>query len=409
MASTRDQSPSSSRTTKSRKQSKKTLSFLRGQTVKVGPEEPLFNKGLDHRNVDAEPFADPNGAEVKILILSPRDDVVVTVEDEDKWRADLGKCKLSCEALFQRTIMMDALDRHSLGGALEYSCEADAKWASPRPPSGNPLGPDKPDVICSYPCSDLLVGFPLRRLIEPVERKFLGSLEGHMCPQHDNTSKHACAFPFLAFEVKGAAGDIADSRATRQALNTASLALFNIWKFVKGEDEEELFFTRLKIFTVTANALRFVVRAHYPRFTARRQFNREDPISYNFDIVCELSGDTYTRSRVLSVVKNILDYAQNELLSTLQKVVPKALKREELKLSETRRNNQQQKVAGSSILDEDEGRHSERTSSISPSRKRNQEGPGSPKKRHQRGEPSAINQSFESHASVNSNLRNMDI
>ena len=71
-------------------------------------------------------------------------------------------------------------------------------------------------------------------------------------------------FHFLVIEAKNPAIPIEDRKAFHQCSNCASQALFNFFEFFRdaGTKHEDLFFVKVKFFSVVANRTGLLVRIH---------------------------------------------------------------------------------------------------------------------------------------------------
>ncbi len=78
---------------------------------------------LSDRNVDFKRREEEDKAWIGIAFI-PESNITCSAEDEQRWATDLAKCEISDEAIFQRTIMMELIDRHQLSDILDYTCES---------------------------------------------------------------------------------------------------------------------------------------------------------------------------------------------------------------------------------------------------------------------------------------------
>jgi hypothetical protein len=275
-------------------------------TVKVDDKE--FAQSLFEDNIDIEPSADGSLNEIKKIISREypvaRRKKVPKDTGEANWNADMSKCKKSHEAIFQRTIMMELIDRHKLDEQLDYICEAlFISDRMPRRDKKTELAQPKPDLAVAFTTTSLIPGdASLRRLA------LLGELQGHMCPEGKGSGQVDRAFHFFSIEVKGKLGKIGNNEAEFQNLNTASQALHNMYLFMKKADDVDTFLNKVRFFSIVATAQSFEVRVHRAvqldsgDVIAGSNYN----IGFNFDNVAVVVGSDYTKEKVSRIVYNIL-------------------------------------------------------------------------------------------------------
>ena len=319
------------------------------------PEHKAFTDGLRLRNVSWRPTSQEYGPPIDCQAISQIDYIPSDIHEE-RWHADLAKCQRSTEALFQHTIMMELLDRHRLHSCLDYSCEA--LWKSPRPPVRDRLNPGPKGVIndkivLPYPRPDLHIGFKASSIIDEFKANELGWLYEHLSPEADEIADESRAFPFFIIEAKGSKGDVGDGTATKQCLNAASLALYNIWQFLKGLEEENDFFEnqKIKVFTASGTGSYFRVRMHWPVRLGPNEgrIHDEYPVGYKFKTICELRGEQYTRAMATKWIKYVFNYGENELLSIIKNALPRVLERRKEESKKERAQYNMQKNGSLSI------------------------------------------------------------
>lgn len=274
---------------------------------------------LEDRRVQTEESEDEQRKEFHDLILdvSP---TTLDADEEEKWKADMQRCKISDEAVYQRTIMMDILDRHKLTESLDYNCEA--QWTCLPVPSGIKWGWQLPS-----PRPDLFVAFKARAILNMRDWPDLQNLRDYMCPETAKQGYTNRAFPFFAMEVKGAQADLGNVAASYQNLNTASQALYNIYLFMAMANDLEIFHRDVRFFSVISTSSTFQLRMHRAReipVAERRESG--SPLDFEFDTLFQRSGD-YSKQEVTTVVKNIFEYGVNVLLPILRSAVDRTLKR----------------------------------------------------------------------------------
>lgn len=289
-----------------------------------------FDGALLEHNIDYRSTTDVDMKKIRELVLSDcssrrsqpnaRDEEMHR-RDEEYWQADMSKCARSNEAMFQRTIMMTILNRHELNDKLDYICEA--LWNSERFPCK--VCKEKECKI-SRPQPDLAVAFKSTSFIPDdaftPDLTRLRSLTGHMFSEGDNVSKSERAFHFFALEVKGKQGKIDDSVAEFQNLNTASQALYNMYRCLKEVNDLDTFFKEVRFFSAVATTEGFSLRLHRPIRLRSIQCNKpEYPIGFKFAQVIKIRGD-YSKSKVTGIVYNILfKYGVERLYPILKKTV----------------------------------------------------------------------------------------
>ena len=252
---------------------------------------------------------------------SPR---TITNKEEEFWKSDLTKCRNSHEAVYQRTVLTQTIDRHyyaDLGTKLDYTVELPWKNASP------PIKEHGQRYLWS-PVPDLAVGFRQRLFFEDQgysDDDLPEILKRRMLPEDAKTPDPGRAFPFLMFEAKGAASALGGKASTYQSLNYGCQALYNIWKFIQGDEERmKGFFDKVRVFTAGGHGHGFWIRIH-------RAASKGDMLKFQYHDIEELAGDGYTQARVQTLLRNVMSWALDELLPYLQKAVEYACKNEHTK------------------------------------------------------------------------------
>ena len=285
----------------------------------IRPKTRQFDRLLESRNVNLEPEKSGAGRDLEQRIAATNV-YNTTDEQEEDWARDLEKCKTAYEAVFQHTIIIEVIDRQRLRNQLDYMCELN--WLSPELPIIPPLILKPPPI--KKPRPDLSVAFKLSEIIDRDRKLALKELHAHMCPEENTVIQVGRAFPFFIIEVKGARADVGDIVATRQCLHTASLALYNIWKFFEDEKTEHEFFEKVRIFSATGHGEHFRIRVHWAT-KAPRGNNREIkpicPLFFRYQNLKTWAGGEYRRDKVIGMIRNILDYEIDELLPLLKQAV----------------------------------------------------------------------------------------
>jgi hypothetical protein len=216
---------------------------------------------------------------------------------------DVGYCKISNEAVLQRTVMTSIIDRWQLHELFVYNCEG--QWSIPklyRLPTrsrGDEVTLPKPDLAVSFTLeaftgSDTSSPFP----------KDIGA-----CMRPDGGIGRC--FPFIFMEVKRGAHDL-DS-ASMANLHSASQALFNIYIWMLQAGHEDIFFDSVRVFSIVLNAQEIGMRVH----RASPLPNTTSALSYHFDDIVSITG--YTRDQACLLFRNVLiEYGEKELHGILK-------------------------------------------------------------------------------------------
>ena len=141
-------------------------------------------------------------------------------------------------------------------------------------------------------------------------------------------------FHFLAVEAKRAMLDLDSPQALHQCLNNASQALHNMFEFFRsaGPDHEEVFYKKVRFFSVVANRKGILVRIH--RAIKKPKDARpwglvmpdrpEYPLQFGFREFQRISdADEFSRKKALEVVKRILKYATDDLFKMINAAASK--------------------------------------------------------------------------------------
>ncbi|KAI9657953.1 MAG: hypothetical protein M1821_002610 [Bathelium mastoideum] len=242
--------------------------------------------------------------------------------------ADLARCQTKVEAVLQRTIMMNVLDRHWLGEHFDWNTEG--QW---RQPKETLIRPTKEGDEMTLPKPDLMISFTLESFSSGRDRShpIPDDLEPCIFPDRDQR-----CFPFLFFEVKKAAADLV--AAHRANLNNASQALYNIWQWMKRADQLTEFYEKVRVFTFVFNAQELSVRVH--RAELDKDDDGQDALFFVFDIVEEIEKHSYTRDKACLLVSSIMkNYADAELLPILQATFAEVMRQEKAKTPSKRKGD----------------------------------------------------------------------
>jgi hypothetical protein len=284
-----------------------------------------FVSGLAERNVEFDPVVDDDKEWLdleNIILAKPSE--ICTAQDERNWKVDLMKCKVSDEAILQRTIMMDLINRHHLEDTLDYTCES--QWSSPS------TIPQRDSALASRmpkPKPDLAIAFKGTSLLSRFRQADLQNYRGVMFPESSKQVKRDRAFHFLSIEVKGALGENENWSVHQQNFNTATQALHNMFIFMKlaGKEALEEFYKKVRFFSVVATSKAFHVRVHRAirLDEAGGRIKHDYPLGFLYYVLYNHEGGTYTRATAAGIVQKILvEYAVPILQPLLKTAMEKA-------------------------------------------------------------------------------------
>jgi hypothetical protein len=272
------------------------------------------------RNIEVMSGKDKRLTKWRELILNSPVDGDNNMADE-QWERDVLKCSTSHEAVVQRTVMMNLLDRHNLDEILDYNCEAE--WFSDREktmPTGNHrmmLSRPKPDLAVAFKTESLLA--PTRRTIE-LNR--LPGLYGRICPDGKTESTRVRALPFLVVEAKGIRASIDNREAQLQNLNTASAALHNLYLIMREAGRLEKYFDEVKFFSATMTYREIEIRVHYPARIKNSLLQKDYEAAFRFDTIVKYETEKFTRTNVNTAIYNILvRYGINVLFPIMKEAI----------------------------------------------------------------------------------------
>ena len=258
---------------------------------------------LAGRNVHFDRVRDKDREWIEDAIL-PRSDDSCSTKEEHNWENDLAKCQISDEAITQRTIMMDLINRHQLADTLDYTCESQWTCPSSMPERDSELASRMP-----RPKPDLAVAFKAESLLPFYLQMDLERFRSIMCPESSQEVKRDRAFHFLSIEVKGASGALANWIAHRQNFNTATQALNNIYVFMNmaGDEALKTFYDRVRFYSVVATGWSFHVRAHRAIELKEGRIEKNYPLGFEYDVVYNHQSEGgYTKATATTIVRNIL-------------------------------------------------------------------------------------------------------
>lgn len=299
--------PNATTFTQSRKSKKAQL-----QPVSFKAGSAGFASGLEQRNVEFEAVKDDCGDWLEKAILA-KCKKTWSAQDERNWQNDLIKCQASLnEAVFQRTIMMDLINRHHLENALDYTCES--QWSS------ECTIPQRNSTLASRipkPRPDLAVAFKTKSILGSFKQADLQVYKSLMCPESSARDKRDRAFHFLSIEAKKNSGQIGDAEAQDQNFNTASHALHNIYFFMKmaGQEFLKLFYEKVRFFSVVATGRSFHVRVHRAVEVQEGRIVQSYPLGFMYDVLHECEGENYTRATAASIIRNISSNTESKFFN----------------------------------------------------------------------------------------------
>jgi hypothetical protein len=215
---------------------------------------------------------------------------------EKQFSNDVKRCTFSNEAVLQRTIMMEIIDRHQLHKFLTFNSEG--QWYQ----NCSEYLISRDSDMVTLPKPDLNVSFTLDAFNRsaPVP----GNLKKAFRPDISTGGKDARCFPFLFFEAKKA--DESLQNAYMANLHSASQALLNIYAWMVRSQHADTFFEKVRVFTFVLNAQKLSVRMH------RATRHEVTLLQYHFVELVDLTK--YSKDQACLLVRNILDkYAIEEL------------------------------------------------------------------------------------------------
>jgi hypothetical protein len=234
------------------------------------------------------------------------------------FQADLERCGRSNEAMLQRTIMIHIINRHWLDKIFDWNTEG--QWVQ----TEDTRLPSREEDEISMPKPDLAISFTLKSFTgdddsEPMPQELKS------CIRPDGGDR---CFPFLFMEVKKAATDL--QAALLANLHYASQALYNIYQWMAYAEQQDTFFSTVRVFSVAFNAKDLIVRVHRAVQLANGN------LSFHFDEPFSLAG--YNRNQACQLIKTILDdYAAKTLHPALKNAFRCVVQQEDERLSSKRK------------------------------------------------------------------------
>jgi hypothetical protein len=302
---------------------------------RINPEHKDFPWGLLDRNVIIEesPDIDPQSNHVSLLTSGVLVETEGEMDSHDHlWASDQAKCNQgSNEALFQRTLMMGLIARHRLiyardsaaQGLLDFSVEE--SWCCPPMPTRAYW---KGESFLTQPRPDLAVCFIRKALVPDNIWNYMPKATKRLaCYEGADEIKAERVFHFFTIEAKKGQTPISDTVGKRQSLNNASQALHNMFEFFKeaGPRHEEIFFEKVRFFSVVASTEGMVIRTH--RATRVHEGGLDEdpiipeyPLRFEYKEFCTIPKDKFERKIILENFERILHgYGVKELHLLLRK------------------------------------------------------------------------------------------
>ena len=319
--------------------------------IGIGPENPKFLAGLRYRNVLSDPSTHLDPREEEIQSISLEGYLQETQEQEtsheELWKSDKAKCTPdSSEALYQRTLMINLIARHLLIYQFDSSKEQIFDFSVEEPWGCLPMpsrllweiskGKKSEAKFLTQPKPDLAVCFKREAVISDRMWKTLPEPTRRLACFENSSSSASRVFHFLAVEAKKAMLDLGSPQALHQCLNNASQALHNMFEFFRdaGPEHEQVFYNKVRFFSVVANKTGIIVRIHRairkPDDASPWELVMPDRPNYRmefefreFQRICD--ADEFSRKMVLEVVKKILKYATDDLFKMINAAASKLI------------------------------------------------------------------------------------
>lgn len=293
------------------------------QSLRINPDAKEFPQGLRHRNafLTESPIPDSQAGHVEALALDSLNAESDREKDlhEQLWTFDQAKCNLgSNEALFQRTLMMSLIARHSFiyeRGAINRHCldfSVEEAWTCPPMPT---RAYHKRAKFLTQPKPDLAVCFRRQALIpDALWNNMPRSKKRLACYENVDETRETRTFHFFTIEAKKAQMSADDTVGKRQSLNNASQSLHNMFEFFRdaGQQHEEKFFTKVRFFSVVASTEGLTIRIHRatrePADGSDQGFVTKDyPLRFEYREFGKIRKDNnFTRQTVLDMFERIL-------------------------------------------------------------------------------------------------------
>ena len=317
--------------------------------VGIGPENPQFLSGLHRRNVLSKPSTHSDPSKENVQSISVEGYLQETQEQEisheELWKSDKAKCTPdSSEALFQRTLMINLIARHSLVYQFNSSKEQILDFSVEEPWSCLPMpsrliwaaskGQKSGAKFLTQPKPDLAVCFRREAVISDRMWDALPEPTKGLACFENSSSSESRVFHFFAVEAKKAMLDLDSPQALHQCLNNASQALHNMFEFFRdaGPEHEQVFYDQVRFFSAVANRKGIIIRIHQavrkPDDASPWELIMPDQPDYRLEFEFQEfqridEADEFSRKKVLEVVKKILKYATDDLFKMINAAASK--------------------------------------------------------------------------------------
>ncbi|MCJ1242620.1 hypothetical protein MMC14_010629, partial [Varicellaria rhodocarpa] len=297
---------------------------------RIGPEKETFLRGLKDRNVQ---FRESTGSDsyahhIKNLIIT--ESILETDKDREShgqlWALDQAQCKGdSNEALFQRTLMMSLIACHCLTYArdkdhqrhLDFSVEE--PWGCPPMPTR--AYKDK-KMFLTQPKPDLAVCFRRESIMSETNWDTIPEATMQLAC-YENTKIQIGmykVFHFFTIEAKRGSKVADDDVGKRQSLNNASQALHNMFEFFRdaGPSHEEIFFKKVRFFSVVASSQGLTIRIHRAvrdlgNLSSVTCVTPEYPLRFYFEEYLSLPKNFKREDVLRTFGKILITYGEEEL------------------------------------------------------------------------------------------------
>ncbi|MCJ1281870.1 hypothetical protein MMC26_001193 [Xylographa opegraphella] len=292
------------------------------EQLRIGPDSRDFPVGLYDRNVmwEQNPAQDLQMDHIKGLVsrasqLEPDEEKKL---HEHLWNRDQDQCDgASNEALFQRTIMMNLISRHSIIDyrddnnqlCLDFSVEE--PWTCPPMPTRAYY---KQRKFLTIPKPDLAVCFR-REAIMPhnVWHRLPDATRLLVCYENMANIWTPKMFHFFTIEAKKGGVVSDDTVGKRQSLNNASQALHNMYEFFRdaGPQHKKLFFDKVRFFSVGASTEGLTIRIHQAINDAEEEFPQgsiipDYPLRFEYKDFFTIPKAGFSRDAVFQIFETIL-------------------------------------------------------------------------------------------------------
>ena len=227
---------------------------------------------------------------------------------EAEFKGDLLNCQqgFSNEAVLQRTILPEILNRHQLQKMFIFSFEG--QWESRGKSALPSINPD--DKGITGPKPDLAIFFNIEAL-ESDSAPIPDDIETALRPE----GNEPLCFPFLFIEVKKQ--DDALTPALEKNMHTANQALFNIFRWMQKAGRLDSFFQDVRTFSISFNAHKMIARVHRAELTTG-----DLPLNYAYDDLITIAP--YTKRQACKLIRSILlEYGAQKLHETLENTFQK--------------------------------------------------------------------------------------